>query len=400
MSGVERIQVLYKESEIEIPVGELHRVKQKLFFTWNTAWLQTGIELSPFRFKTSSGLVECPLQPFEGLPGVFADSLPDGWGRLLTDRAVQRKGIQLNDIGPLDRLAIVGDRGPGALIYRPSASMHIESSEHLDLDALGDDAEAILRDDPAQALDLLFANGGTSGGARPKVTLAIHPETGELASLQNGLPKGWEAWIVKFPAQNDPADVGAMEYAYARMAKACGIDMAPFRLIETPGKRRLFATRRFDYADRKRLHLHSLAGLLHDNFRYTNLDYGHLMDAAFKLERNAAAIVQVFRRAAFNVLANNRDDHSKNFAFLMDERGHWQLSPAYDLTWSTSAHGEHSMTVAGEGKSPSIAHLLRLADQFDMDRAHEVIDEVKVALAQWPALRNELGIHSYPLFRH
>jgi serine/threonine-protein kinase HipA len=176
--------------------------------------------------------------------------------------------------------------------------------------------------------------------------------------------------------------------------------MTPFRLIETPAKRRLFATRRFDYADGKRLHLHSLAGLLHDNFRYTNLDYGHLMDAAFKLERNTAAIVQVFRRAAFNILANNRDDHSKNFAFLMDERGSWQLSPAYDLTWSTTAHGEHSMTIAGEGKSPSIADLLRLADQFDIDRAHAVIDEVKIALAQWPALRNELGIHSYPLFRH
>lgn len=400
MSQVEHIQVLFRGHEKEIPVGELHRVKQKLFFTWDTAWLQTGIELSPFRFRTSPRLVECPLQPFEGLPGVFADSLPDGWGRLLTDRALQRRGVQLNDIGPLDRLAIVGDRGPGALVYRPTQAMHTESPEHLDLDALGDDAEAILRDDPTQALDHLFANGATSGGARPKVTLAIHPETGELASMQNGLPKGWEAWIVKFPAQTDPADVGAMEYAYARMAEAAKIDMAQFRLIETPGKRRLFATRRFDYAGGKRLHLHSLAGLLHDNFRYTNLDYGHLMDAAFKLERNAAAIAQVFRRAAFNVLANNRDDHSKNFAFLMDERGHWQLSPAYDLTWSTTPHGEHSMTIAGEGKSPGITDLLRLADQFDIDRAHEVIDEVKVALAQWPALRNELGIHSYPLFSH
>jgi len=168
------------------------------------------------------------------------------------------------------------------------------------------------------------------------------------------------------------------------MALAAGLEMQPSRLFTGQSGQTYFGTKRFDRQGNDRLHLHSAAGLMNDNFRLTNMDYGHVMDAAFRLEQDRTAYEKVLRLAAFNVFAHNRDDHSKNISFLMDALGNWRLAPAYDLTFSQSSHGYHSMTVGGESKKPGQTELLGLAKSFAIKKPERIIDEVREAVNRWP----------------
>jgi len=206
------------------------------------------------------------------------------------------------------------------------------------------------------------------------------------------LPLGFEHWLIKFPTSIDPKDVAKTEMAYHRMALAAGLEMTECQLFKSKSGQVFFGTKRFDRNGNDRLHLHSAAGLLHDNFRLTNIDYGHVMDAAFRLEKDARVYEKVLRLAAFNVFAHNRDDHSKNISFLMDATGAWRLAPAYDLTFSQSSHGYHSMTVAGESKQPGSEQILELAKSFSVKKPARMIDEVRTAIAQWPEYAAEAEV--------
>jgi serine/threonine-protein kinase HipA len=176
------------------------------------------------------------------------------------------------------------------------------------------------------------------------------------------------------------------------MALAAGLEMAESRLFTTASGKQYFGTERFDRNHNKRLHMHSASGLLHDNFRYSNLDYGHIMDSAFSLENHVDAYNKVLRLAAFNVYSHNRDDHSKNMSFLMDENGNWQLAPAYDLTFSSSSHGLHSTMVAGESKNPGRKHLIELAEVFSVKKPKVIIDQVQRVLSKWHDYASECGV--------
>ena len=187
--------------------------------------------------------------------------------------------------------------------------------------------------------------------------------------------------------------------AYHRMALAAGLEMTACQLFKSKSGQVFFGTKRFDRNGNDRLHLHSAAGLLHDNFRLTNIDYGHVMDAAFRLEKDVRAYEKVLRLAAFNVFAHNRDDHSKNISFLMDETGAWRLAPAYDLTFSQSSHGYHSMTVAGESKQPGAEQILELAKSFSVKKPARMIDEVRTAIAQWPKYAAEAEVPKKTVYR-
>ncbi len=325
---------------------------------------------------------------------MFADSLPDGWGRLLLDRELSRLGTDLDRVGVLDRLAYVGNSGKGALTYRPALEVtEGEDTFALILDRLANRSAAVLGEDNLGAVPDLLRLGGSSGGARPKIQVLYNAKTQVLIPDTLPLPADYAAWIIKFPATYDPGDSARIEYAYHRAALAAGLSMSTCRLFDGQAGNSYFGTQRFDRGPNgTRQHLHSLAGLVHDNFRLPALDYGHAMDAAFRLEHDVAAYRRVLRLAAFNVFAHNRDDHSNNLSFLQEGVGQWTMVPAYDLTYSRPAHGEHSMTVAGEGRNPGYQDLLRLASHFGVRNTPALLDEVWEGVRQLPLLLREEGV--------
>jgi serine/threonine-protein kinase HipA len=323
---------------------------------------------------------------------VFNDSLPDGWGRLLVDRTLSSKGINISTITPLDRLAFVGSAGMGALIYKPEFENGTVSS-NIELDAIANEMTRILQGTTSDLLEELFILGGSSGGARPKIFVAYNPGTEEIIHGKEDLPGGFENWIIKFPSSSDNPDIAKIEYAYHKMALNAGIEMNDCKLFKGKSGKVYFGTKRFDRLNNKRLHVHTASGLMHDNFRASTMDYGHLMDCAFRLEKHVNAYRKVFRLAAFNVFSHNRDDHSKNFSFLMNKNGEWQFAPAYDLTFSYSNYGFHSTMVAGESQKPGVEHLLKLANHFGIKDGKEIIDEVRNAVSDWRtiALAYDIG---------
>lgn len=387
-----RIGVKLDFSNREIAVGTLIQDDRYTYFRCAAEYLASPLNISPFKLRKTSDVQRVETNVFDGLHGVFADSLPDGWGRLILDRSLVEKGITLNNISPLDRLAYVGDRGMGALTYHPQQENAALSEKTLDLDQLARESQKLLVGESVAIIDQLVEMGGSSGGARPKIVVGYNPKTNGMCPDAHSLPTGYEHWLIKFSAAVDPAGVAAIEYAYHKMAIAAGLEMMPCRLFKGLSGRQYFGTQRFDREGDHRLHLHSAAGLMHDNFRLTNMDYGHVMDAALQLENGLDGPAKILRLAAFNVFAHNRDDHSKNVSFVMEETGAWRFAPAYDLTYSQSGHGHHSMTVAGEGLAPDREHLLELATDFNISGAGKIIAEVKEAVSAWSDFAEEAGV--------
>lgn len=392
MKSTQKVIVSINFGNIEQQVGELIQEGRNIYFKYYTEFITTGIELSPFQLPLNDTIYTAPNQPFEGLFGLFSDSLPDGWGRLLLDRTLTAKGVLLQDITPLQRLSYVGLKGMGALIYRPQIETSFQETLQIELDAIAKEMSVILQGDISLAIDELYEMGGSSGGARPKILVGYHPKTQHLIHGTESLPEGYEHWIIKFPSSNDTADSAEIEYAYHKMALAGGIAMNPCALFKTASGKVFFGTKRFDRTENGRLHLHSAAGMLNDNFRYSTMDYGNLMDATFRLERDVAGHEKILKIAAFNVFVHNRDDHSKNISYLMDSAGNWQLAPAYDLTYSNSSHGMHSTTVAREGIYPGKSHLLELAKEFRMKNGALIIEEVSYAVSQWKSYAKDAGV--------
>lgn len=392
MYNIEKIFVYILFDKELISVGELVSKGKSIFFKFYPEFVQRNLEISPFKLKLNLNINQADPEPFEGLFGVFADSLPDGWGRLLLDRAYTAKGLFIDDITALDRLAHVGNSGMGALLYKPEIKNEFQLESKIELDKIATATKKILSDQATNLLDEVYQLGSSSGGARPKIFVGYDPQTDEIIAPEYNLPKNYDHWIIKFPSTTDRKDIGNIEYAYYKMALDAGIEMSESRLFKGKSGRVYFGTKRFDRIKNNRLHLHSAAGMMHDNFRLSSLDYGHLMDCAFKLERDVKAYEKILRLAAFNVFAHNRDDHSKNFSFLMDKNGVWKFAPAYDLTFSSSSHGMHSSTVAGEGSNPTIKHLLELASYFKIKNGKKIIDEVHEVTQNWKIYASDCGV--------
>jgi len=372
-------------------VGELAEHDRRVYFEYDADFLRSGIHLSPFKWPTRPGLIEHTDRAFGPLPGVFDDSLPDGWGLLLMDRLFRRRGMAPSSASPLDRLAYLGTRTMGALTYHPPAE--VESDPGLfDLYEIGRNAQQIFGGEAVEVLPQLMRAGGSPGGARPKVLVGVNGD--QLVSGEDDLPDGFEHWIVKFCATIDVRDAGPMEFAYAAMARAAGIDVPPARLFKVKKNVAHFGVRRFDrLPGNRRVHVHTFGNLIHANFRIPSTDYADLLKTTLALTRNYRDVLRVFRQMVFNVVTHNRDDHAKNFAFVMDAAGGWSLSPAYDIGFSPGPGGEHTMTVMGEGRAPTREHALALAKQFDINPkdAAGIIDEVNAAAAKWPRFANEAG---------
>ncbi len=362
-------------------VGTLATKDRKIYFEYDKEFLKTGIEISPYKLPLKAGVFLCDDDTFEGLWGVFADSLPDGWGHLLMDRHLMRLGINAGSLTPLDRLTYIGHYAMGALSYEPEVEVE-SASESIVLDDLAEGSREILEGSSDALLDELLSLNGSSAGARPKVLVQISDDEKQIIHGRQKLKEGFSHSMVKFASSSDSSEIGAIEYAYSLMAQEAGLDMPRTVLLE--GKRgRYFACERFDRVGDKRVHMHSVAGLVHSDFRYPALDYDDLLSLALHLTKNVVEQKKVFRLACFNLFTHNRDDHAKNFSFLMDEKGVWYFSPVYDITFSHGPAGEHSTTYMGEGKNPTTEHLMKLASKHQIKNAEMMIDEIKTAVAKW-----------------
>ena len=386
------INVFIQFADEKIKVGKLVLHDRLVHFKYDNEFLSLGLNLSPIKLKLDNSIQISNPEPFNGIFGVFDDSLPDGWGMLLLNRALEKQGLSLNDINILDQLAFIGDSGKGALIYEPAIQQEKNYNNKIDLDQLKAEIDKVYTGSSTEVIEKLMHLGGSSGGARPKANVGYNTETDEIIHGINNLPKGFEHWIIKFPNSVDPVDIANIEYAYYKMALAAKIEMSECRLLKSAGGQYIFATKRFDRTGNHRIHMHSMAGLTHDNYRRSNIDYGHIIDTAYKLEQTANARRKVLRLVAFNIYSHNRDDHSKNFSWLMDDSGNWSLAPAYDLTYSSTAINEHSTRVAGEGAYPGRKNILTLAKEFSISKPAEIIEEVQDAIAEWPKIAKACGV--------
>lgn len=392
MIGIEKIFVSSLLGGNKSEVGELVLSKGKIYFKYNRNYLSNGFNLSPIKLPFTGDIVNADKEPFEGLFGVFNDSLPDGWGRLLLDRSLSAKGINIARITPLDRLAFVGSSGMGALIYKPEIVKDKNINPDLELDIIAEEMNQVLQGTSSEIIEELLILGGSSGGARPKIFAGYNPHTGDLIHGVDNIPEGYEEWIIKFPSSSDNREIANIEFAYHKMALLAGIEMSECNLFKGKSGKVYFGTLRFERIAGKRLHVHTASGIMHDNFKMSTMDYGHLMDCAFRLEKHVKAYERIFRLAAFNVYSHNRDDHSKNFSFLMDAKGEWRFAPAYDLTFSYSNYGFHSTMVAGESQNPGRKDLMKLAVHFGLKNAGSIIEEVQDTISHWGTIAKECGV--------
>ncbi|TYT25563.1 type II toxin-antitoxin system HipA family toxin [Luteimonas viscosa] len=390
-------------------------------FEYVPAFLGSGIELSPLHMPLRPRIYTFPeLAPrtFHGLPGLLADSLPDRFGNALIDQWLATQGRSPQDFNAVERLCYTGARGMGALEFRPVHGPRARKASALDMAALVSLASDILthregltasleRPSRQKALQDILRVGTSAGGARAKALIAWNPETNEVRSGQVPADPGFSHWLLKFDGVSgnkdkellDPLGYGAIEFAYALMAKAAGIDMSECRLLEENGRRH-FMTRRFDRLDDgMKLHMQSLGALAHFDY---NLPGAYSYEQAFLVIRQLglpmAAIEQQFRRMLFNVVARNQDDHVKNIAFLMDMAGRWSLAPAFDVSYSYNPDGAwtatHQMTLNGKRNGFTREDFKACAAVAGLKRGRDgkLLEEVLATVAQWPGFAREAGV--------
>lgn len=353
MNDIKIIEVFMNSAK----VGRIAMTPDSLCaFEYDPAFVASEVSISPFNLPLKSEVFIAKRTPFNGGFGVFDDSLPDGWGNLILDRYLKSKGIDPTKLTLLQRLALVGSTGRGALEYRPDYS-ESTGDEIVDFDKLASDAQKILTSDyNGDSLDTLYRFGGSPGGARPKVFVTIDGKE----------------WLVKFKAAQDPDNIGEIEYKYSLLAKEYDIDMPETRLFE--GK--YFGVERFDRTPAGKVHTVSAAGLLGADYRVPSLDYLDLLKLCHILTKNMEEVYALFRLMVFNVAINNRDDHAKNFSFQLIE-GEWRLSPAYDLLPSAGFNGFHTTTVNNNGE-PNVEDMLIIAEKVGLNkqRAKEIIEKI------------------------
>lgn len=366
MNKIKSLQVFYNEKK----VGTLALMKNNIVaFEYDSNWITNGFSISPFSLPLKKQVFIPRIDPFDGLYGVFSDSLPDGWGRLLVDRILNSQNINSRQISQIDRLAIVSETGMGALSYKPEYNLLEDKDYQEDYDNLALSCKKILNTEHSADLDKLFKLGGSSGGARPKI----------LTKIDN------EDWIIKFPSSLDDSNIGKLEYLYSVCAKKCKIDIPETKLFPSKISSGYFGIKRFDRKKLstgtiRKLHMISVSGLLETTHRIPNLDYNDLMQLTLNLTKSFEEVEKLFRLMCFNVFSHNRDDHSKNFSFIYNEDlNKWELSPAYDLTYSYSINGEHATTINGNGVNPSLNDILKVAEKIGLDKkkAEKVASEIE-----------------------
>ena len=386
-------------------------------FAYEPAWQRTGIELSPLTLPLDSRnrayvFPNLPEATFHRLPGMLADALPDDFGNALIDAWMAQRGMTKSEVTPLDRLAYMGKRGMGALEFKPTRGSQRESAAPLEMKSLVEAARKAVQGDlsndaqASAAVANIIHVGTSAGGARAKAVIAWNPKTNMIRSGQFDAAAGFEQWLLKFDGVGKDfelgtgADYGRIEYAYYLMARQAGIEMSESRLLTESGRAH-FMTRRFDrdVIDGKTIkhHVQTLCGMDHLDFKQRGTHaYAQLFIVASQLHLGDAAIDQIFRRMAFNVMARNCDDHTKNFAFRLKQGGTWELAPGYDISHAYNPRGrwtyQHLMSVNGKFENITTQDLLKEAERFSVSRPKDLLGEVRAALEQWPVFAKQAGL--------
>ncbi|MCG6112279.1 MAG: type II toxin-antitoxin system HipA family toxin [Paracoccus sp.] len=378
----------------ERPVAQLgwDPAARQVVAEWDKGFAADPLPLSPLLVRRPQGLLRPRGRGFGDLPGLFGDSLPDGWGRLLIDRNLAARGRARTDITDLDRLAMVGTGGMGALVYRPEEAP--DAAEDISLDWFDRLVPSVGEETIADDLERLCAMAGGSQGARPKFVAQLSDDGTRLRDHRLPLVPGWRGVLVKRRAMSDAPGAAEAEAAYAAMARAAGIKMMLTGLLHARTGEAFFVTDRFDRVDGRRLHVQTVAALLDVDFRNATLDYAELLKLVRAMTRDQRAVEQMARRMVFNIRAQNRDDHLKNFAFIMGPDGAWRLAPAYDISFSSGPGGEHTLTVAGEGRHPGVAQIHAVGAQSGIKPARiaEILNEVDAALLDWRRCAEEAAV--------
>jgi len=382
-------------------------------FEYEPSFVGGMLEIAPLTMPLQGGVFSFPTlnhDTFHGLPGLLADSLPDTFGNNMIDIWLARQGRSPQEFTPVERLCYMGVRGMGALEFKPEIGRHARTSEPIEVSELTQLAADILRHRTGwavnlkgarrtHALDAIIRVGTSAGGKRAKAIIAWNPETHEVRSGQVPAPPGFEPWILKFDGANeaslgDPQGFGRVEYAYYLMAVAAGITMKPCRLLEENGRAH-FMTRRFDRtAEGEKIHMQSLCALAHYDFNAAGqYGYEQSMSVIQRLKLGHPTMQEMFRRMAFNVVARNQDDHTRNISFLMDQSGVWHLSPAFDVVWAFNPAGDwtnrHQMSINGKRDDFTRQDILAVAKQYGIRGAQEILSQVIDTVAHWPAFAGE-----------
>lgn len=366
--SIKRLDVIYKGWGEEFLLGSLAAGSQRgqYLFEFSNEAIHRGLEISPLYQPLSSDTYSNFERHQQGLPGFVFDSLPDGWGRLLSDRLLRRNNIDPATITPLDRLALLGNGTMGGLTYRPDIELADKKETDYDLSDLSALAEQVRLEAVGQdsdALSELVRLGGSPHGARPKALVEYDPLTGYMSTdpFDNSVP-----WLVKFPGAHEDISVCALEEIYARLARMAGISFPESKWFPLSNGLAAFGVRRFDRLQDMRIPVLSMAGALQADFQMPSLDYTDILRATGMITRSQNQREIQARRMIFNVILNNRDDHAKNFAFTLAPEGEWQVSQAYDLTFQDGPGGEHQTAVSGYGRDISLAKLIETAQKADI----------------------------------
>lgn len=389
-------------------------------FQYDPAFVGAGIEVAPLKMPVREAPYEFPALPketFKGLPGMLADALPDKFGNRLIDAWLAETGRSAGRFSPVDRLCYIGNRGIGALEFQPTVRKATRSKK-LEVAQLVDLANKVLSErenlagrlggeDDSEALEDILSVGTSAGGARAKAVLAWNRDTGEFRSGQVKVDEGYEHWLLKFDGVSnnrdkelaDPQGFGKIEYAYYLMATAAGIDMSECRLHHEGGRSH-FMTRRFDRDERgRKVHMQSLGAMQHFDFNDpASYSYEQAIMTIRDLGLGMDVVEQQYKRAVFNVVARNQDDHVKNISFLMDRSGTWRLSPAYDVAYSYNPSGswtrDHQMSLAGKRNDFTHGDLMVFASNVGLKstRANQAIEEIVGAVAQWHEFAERAGV--------
>ena len=403
-------------------VGSLYWEKESnaALFDYERKFIRSGLDISPIIMPISQyrntpyRFLENRTDCFKGLPGLFADSLPDTFGNQIINEWFASKGLSGEEITPLDRLCYVGKRGMGALEFEPSSPINgMNESSVLHIEELTELAKSVftdrmafqvqLRQEGRNILDILKV-GTSAGGAKPKAIIAYNDITGEVRSGQVKAPEGFGYWLLKFDGgkysehtqiTDNPQGIGNIEYAYHRMAKACGIDMMECRLLQEKESYH-FMTRRFDrMEDGEKIHVQTLAGLAH-----YDRDQRHSYEEIFRIMRQMNLPYpeqeELYRRMVFNVMSRNHDDHSKNLSFLMDRQGKWKLAPAYDLCYSYTPGGKwtnrHQLSLNGKQDNFTMEDLQKVGENMGIRKHKQIIEEIQETVSHWHETAKDCGV--------
>ncbi len=389
-----QLEIKIKHFDHDISIGYLIEKNKKIFFEYNNDFIDKKIDLSPYALPNRKEIfTEFPYYQ-EFLPGLFYDSLPDGFGMLLMHKYLKKRNMNIQEVSPLYKLSLIGKNGSGALEYIPGENFLIEKS--VDLVSIYEQYISVLNDKNVNDIKNLFFIGGSLNGARPKSFLYYNEKEKKFSYEKK---EGFSQWIFKFPSQNESTDVCFIEDAYNKTAMKCGIKVTDSVSFALNNNKSVFGTKRFDRINEnnieKKIHIASLASILELNFRNIGvLGYEDFFRTVFFLTRSKNEVIKAFDRCLFNFIYHNRDDHAKNFSFIMDKNFNWQLSPAYDLTFSYGPGGEHSLDMNGKGKNIHLNDFYILAKKFDIQQNY-VNEKIEIYLQNIKYLKSLLD--DYPM---